>query len=54
MPLEVTVEKLVWRGKALAKTKEEKIILISPPCFPQEQVLVEIYKEKKDFCLATC
>lgn len=50
--LEVEIEKLVWRGRGLARTEEGKVVIIDPPVFPQERVLVRLYKEKKDFCLA--
>lgn len=49
--LEVEIEKLIWRGRGLARTNEGKVLIVDPPVFPRERVLVQIYKEKKDFCL---
>ena len=46
------VEKLVWRGRALARLPEGKVVLLGPGAFPGEVVQARVEQEKKDHLLA--
>jgi 23S rRNA (uracil1939-C5)-methyltransferase len=49
---EVRVEKLVWRGRALARLPSGQVVLIAPGVFPGELVRVRIQQARKDYLLA--
>ncbi|MFO7817509.1 MAG: TRAM domain-containing protein [Desulfovibrionales bacterium] len=50
--LDLRVEKLVWRGRGLARTEQGKAVILEPGVLPGEEVRVRILKEKKDHVLA--
>ncbi|MDQ7032121.1 MAG: methyltransferase [Desulfonauticus sp.] len=50
--MELYIEKLIWRGRGLAKSKDGQIILVDPPVFPKERVQVNLHTVKKDYAQA--
>ncbi|MFP4213622.1 MAG: class I SAM-dependent RNA methyltransferase [Desulfohalobiaceae bacterium] len=42
------VEKLIWRGRSLARLPSGKVVILSPGAFPGEIVRAEVSQEKKD------
>lgn len=49
---ELCVEKLVWRGRGLARQASGKIVMIEPGVLPGEAVKARIIKDKKDYAEA--
>jgi len=46
--LELTVERLIWRGRALARLDTGRVVLLQPGVFPGERVRARITANKKD------
>lgn len=49
----LTVEKLIWRGRGLARLNSGKVVLIDPGVYPGERVKFKVRQEKKDYIQAT-
>ena len=47
--LTVRIEKLIWRGRGLARLDSGQVILVDPPVLPSELVQVKIFKKNRDF-----
>jgi 23S rRNA (uracil1939-C5)-methyltransferase len=45
----VRIEKLIWRGRGLARLDSGQVILVDPPVLPDELVQVKIFKKNRDF-----
>ncbi|WP_291323117.1 hypothetical protein [Desulfonatronospira sp.] len=52
--LELTVERLIWRGRALARLKSGRVVILEPGVFPGERILAQITKSTRDHFLARC
>ncbi|MDZ7762574.1 MAG: TRAM domain-containing protein [Desulfovermiculus sp.] len=50
--LELTVQRLVWRGRGLARLDSGQVVLIDPGVFPGEKVQVQVTQLKPDYLLA--
>ncbi|MFP4658522.1 MAG: hypothetical protein ACLFMP_07530, partial [Desulfonatronovibrionaceae bacterium] len=50
--LDLRVDKLIWRGRGLARTAEGKATIVEPGVLPGERIRAGVYKEKKDHLLA--
>ncbi len=48
----LTIEKILWRGRGLARLDTGKAVIVEPGVLPGEMVDVEIIREKKDFIAA--
>lgn len=48
------VHRLIWRGRALSRTPDGKVVIIEPGVFPGEKVLSRISRSKKDYLQAEC
>lgn len=55
-PFEVTIEKLVFEGKALARIQDEtpglgigRVVFVVGDCLPGERVKIQVIKKKKDY-----
>jgi 23S rRNA (uracil1939-C5)-methyltransferase len=46
--LELTVERLIWRGRALARLESGRVVLLQPGIFPGERVRARVTANKKD------
>ncbi|MFW6388261.1 MAG: class I SAM-dependent RNA methyltransferase [Desulfohalobiaceae bacterium] len=42
------VQRLIWRGRGLARLPEGKVVILAPGAFPGETVRAAVTKEKKD------
>lgn len=42
------VERLIWKGRALAREKSGRVVLLQPGVFPGERVRARVVKEKRD------
>lgn len=49
---EVTIEKIMWRGRGLAHLKSGKAVIVEPGVLPGEVIKGEVIKDKKDFVQA--
>ncbi len=49
--LDLRVDKLIWRGRGLARTGAGKAAIVDPGVLPGEKIRVGAYKEKKDHIL---
>ena len=47
MPTELSIEKLVWRGRGLCRLPGGKVVLLQPGGLPGERVLAEVIKSRK-------
>jgi 23S rRNA (uracil1939-C5)-methyltransferase len=50
--LTLTIEKLLWRGRGLARLESGQVVMIEPGVLPQEVVSVRVTKAAKDFLQA--
>lgn len=50
--LTLTVEKLLWRGRGLARLDSGQVVMIEPGVLPEEVVSVRVTKASKDFLQA--
>jgi len=50
--LTLTVEKLLWRGRGLARLDSGQVVMIEPGVLPEEVVSVRVTKAAKDFLQA--
>lgn len=50
--LTLTVEKLLWRGRGLARLDSGQVVMIEPGVLPDEVVSVRVTKAAKDFLQA--
>ena len=50
--LTVKVEKLLWRGRGLARLDTGQVVMIEPGVLPEETVIVRVTKKAKDFLQA--
>lgn len=48
----LTVEKLLWRGRALARLDSGQVVMIEPGVLPGEEITARIVKESRDFVQA--
>ncbi len=46
------VQKLVWRGRSLARLPAGKVVLLSPGSFPGEKVRARVVQDKRDYVQA--
>ncbi len=49
---DLTVQRLIWRGRGLARLDTGQVVLVSPGVFPGERVRVYITKAKTDYLQA--
>jgi 23S rRNA (uracil1939-C5)-methyltransferase len=49
---EVEIEKLLWRGRGLARLESGMVVMVDPGVLPGERVLVETVKETKGYVKA--
>jgi 23S rRNA (uracil1939-C5)-methyltransferase len=45
----LTIEKILWRGRGLARLESGKAVIVEPAVLPGEIVNVEVCREKKDY-----
>ena len=50
--VEVEIEKLLWRGRGLARLESGMVVMVEPGVLPGERVLVEVTKETKGYVQA--
>jgi 23S rRNA (uracil1939-C5)-methyltransferase len=50
----LNVERLIWRGKGLARHSDGRVILLEPGVLPGETIRARVTKEKKDYLQAAC
>ena len=49
---ELTIEKIMWRGRGLARLDSGKAVIVEPGVLPGEIISAEIIREKKDYVQA--
>ncbi|MGX9366737.1 class I SAM-dependent RNA methyltransferase [Desulfoplanes sp. PS50] len=49
---DLTIEKILWRGRGLARLESGKAVIVEPGVLPGEVVDAEILREKKDYIAA--
>ncbi len=49
---ELTIEKLMWRGRGLARLASGKAVIVEPGVLPGEIITADVIREKKDFVQA--
>ena len=52
--LELTVERLIWRGRALARLESGQVVILEPGVFPGERILAQVTKSTGDHLQARC
>lgn len=52
--LELKVERLIWRGRALARLESGQVVILEPGVFPGERILAEITRSTGDHIQARC
>ncbi len=52
--LELTVERLIWRGRGLARLESGQVVILEPGVFPGERILAEATKITRDHIQARC
>jgi 23S rRNA (uracil1939-C5)-methyltransferase len=50
---DLTIQRLVWRGRGLAQLETGQVVLVSPGVFPGERVRVHIVQAKSDYLQAS-
>lgn len=50
--IEVEIEKLLWRGRGLARLESGMVVMVDPGGLPGERVLVEVVKETRGYVQA--
>jgi 23S rRNA (uracil1939-C5)-methyltransferase len=49
---DLTIQRLIWRGRGLARMDSGQVVLVEPGVFPGEQVRVHITRAKSDYLQA--
>ena len=49
---DLTIEKIMWRGRGLARLESGKAVIVEPGVLPGEVIKAEVIKDKKDFVQA--
>jgi len=49
---DLTIEKILWRGRGLARLDSGKAVIVEPGVLPGEVLDAEIFREKKDYIAA--
>lgn len=52
--LQLRIDKLVWRGRGLARQTAGPVVIVEPAVLPGEEILVRITKRHKDYWNGVC